>query len=63
MKADQVLKLLADLALNYRVKAFIYSSSFRAGEKYEAELVLSGKAKANIERHCMELGQRGLSWT
>ncbi|CZR52811.1 uncharacterized protein PAC_02688 [Phialocephala subalpina] len=56
-------KLLADIAFQYRVQSFIYSSSFRAGELYEEELMLSGKAKANIESHCMELGRRGLPWT
>lgn len=25
--------------------------------------MLSGKAKANIESHCIELGRRGLPWT
>ncbi|KUJ13254.1 NAD(P)-binding protein [Mollisia scopiformis] len=56
-------KLLADIAFHYRVHSFVYSSSFRAGEKYEAELMLSGRAKANIELRCMELGQRGFPWT
>lgn len=55
--------MLADIAFQYRVQSFIYSSSFRAGELHEAKLILSGKAKANIEQHCMELGQRGLPWT
>ncbi|KAF8851716.1 NAD(P)-binding protein [Acephala macrosclerotiorum] len=56
-------KMLADIALQYRVQSFIYSSSFRAGEMHEAKLMLSSKAKSNIERHCIELGQRGLPWT
>ena len=56
-------QLLADLAFQYRVEAFIYSSSFRAGPLYEADLRQSGKAKSNIELHCKELGRRGLPWT
>ncbi|KAE8444449.1 hypothetical protein EG329_000540 [Mollisiaceae sp. DMI_Dod_QoI] len=56
-------KMLADLALQYQVQAFVYSSSFRAGEIHEADLKLSGKAKSNIERYCQELGQKGLPWT
>lgn len=54
--------MLADLALEFNVQAFIYSSAMRAGPKYEHELKLSGQAKANIEEHCIELGNRGLNW-
>ncbi|KAH8687360.1 hypothetical protein BGZ60DRAFT_465721 [Tricladium varicosporioides] len=56
-------KLIADLALLYGVETFIYSSSMRSGPKYVDGLKLSGRAKANVERHCMELGEKGLPWT
>ncbi|KAF4625084.1 hypothetical protein G7Y89_g13085 [Cudoniella acicularis] len=56
-------KLIADLALEFGVKSFLYSSAMRAGPKYEDELKLSGRAKANIEMHCMKLGLLGLPWT
>lgn len=55
--------MLADLAFEYKVQSFIYSSAVRAGPKYENELKLSGLAKRNIERHCMALGEKGLPWT
>ncbi|CCU74976.1 NmrA-like family protein/NmrA family protein [Blumeria hordei DH14] len=56
-------KMLADLALEYGVQSFIYSSGSRAGPKYEHLLTLSGQAKAAIENHCKDLGPKGLSWT
>jgi uncharacterized protein YbjT (DUF2867 family) len=57
-------KMLADIALEYHVRAFVYSSSMRAGPKYEAKLDMkpSGLAKRNIEVHCRELGEKGLRW-
>lgn len=55
--------MIADLALEYKVEAFIYSSAMRGGPKYEDQLKLSGRAKANVEKHCMELGEKGLLWT
>ncbi|EGO00085.1 hypothetical protein SERLA73DRAFT_88941 [Serpula lacrymans var. lacrymans S7.3] len=56
-------KMLADIALEYGVSAYIYSSARRAGPKYENDLKLSGLAKARIEQHCMSLGEKGLPWT
>jgi uncharacterized protein YbjT (DUF2867 family) len=54
-------KLLADLALEFGVGAFVYSSAnFVAGS--EERLELSGKAKWEIEKHCKGLGDRGLPW-
>lgn len=55
-------KILADLALEYNVSAYIYSSSLRAGPKYDDQERLSGRAKANIERHVQALGEKGLPW-
>ncbi|KAJ9306551.1 hypothetical protein DTO217A2_3903 [Paecilomyces variotii] len=55
-------KILADLALEYNVSAYIYSSALRAGPKYDDQERLSGRAKANIERHVQALGENGLPW-
>ncbi|PLB51298.1 NAD(P)-binding protein [Aspergillus steynii IBT 23096] len=49
-------KLLADVALEYGVSAFIYSSALRSGPKYDDQLERSGKAKVNVERHVKEIG-------
>lgn len=54
---------MADIALQFGVQAFIYSSAMRLGEKYERDLKYSAKAKAKIEEHCMLLGEKGLPWT
>jgi hypothetical protein len=54
--------MLANLALQFRVGLFVYSSAMRAGPGYEQELTLSGRAKSKIENHCIELGKRGLPW-
>jgi len=56
-------KMVADLALEYGVKAFVYSSACRAGPAYESEAKLSWKAKRNVELHCKTLGEKGLPWT
>ncbi|KAJ8096497.1 hypothetical protein POJ06DRAFT_263978 [Lipomyces tetrasporus] len=55
-------KMLADLALQFGVSVFVYSSAMRAGPEYEDELTLSRRAKANIENYCIELGTKGLPW-
>jgi len=54
--------MLAELALEFDVKAFVYSSSIPAGIKDAQIIDLSHKAKWNIERCCMELGTKGLNW-
>jgi nucleoside-diphosphate-sugar epimerase len=58
-------KMLADIAFEYGVEAYVYSSAMRAGPKYEDQLDWkpSGKAKRDIEEHCRVLGERGLKWT
>jgi nucleoside-diphosphate-sugar epimerase len=57
-------RMLAEIALEYGVKVYVYSSAIRAGPKYEDHL--EGKpsaiAKRNIEIHCKDLGTRGLPW-
>ena len=55
--------MLADTALEYGVKTFVYSSASRAGPAYEKELRLSSKAKREVELHCKALGENGLGWT
>lgn len=54
--------MLADFAHQFGVRAFVYSSAMRAGPKYDDELTLSGRAKANIENYCKKLGEKGLPW-
>jgi nucleoside-diphosphate-sugar epimerase len=70
-------KRLADMALKHGVECFVYSSSARAGPRFECEgpdedaraswngetLKLSQRAKSRVERHIVGLGDRGLAWT
>jgi hypothetical protein len=58
-----LLQLLADLALEYSVQAFVYSSVERGGEKDDDKAVLDRLAKVRIERHVKSLGKKGLPWT
>jgi hypothetical protein len=54
---------LADLALEFGVSSYIFSSAERGGESYDDKLVLDRLAKVRIERHVRELGTKGLPWT
>jgi hypothetical protein len=54
--------MLADLALEYRVSAFVYSSALRLGPTYDDHEKLSGRAKVLVERHVKSLGENGLPW-
>ncbi|KAG6909668.1 hypothetical protein DXG01_016075 [Tephrocybe rancida] len=54
---------IADLALEYGVSHFIYSSAERGGESYDDHWVLDRLAKVKVERHIRELGAKGLTWT
>ncbi|KAH7927239.1 NAD(P)-binding protein [Leucogyrophana mollusca] len=56
-------KALADLALEYGVSVYIYSSAERGGEANDEHEKLSGRAKVMVERHVKSLGEKGLSWT
>ncbi|KAF9263815.1 NAD(P)-binding protein [Marasmius fiardii PR-910] len=58
-------KVIADVALEYGVSCFIYSSSERAEEIHDAEAPEGSSflAKVRIERHIKELGKKGLRWT
>jgi nucleoside-diphosphate-sugar epimerase len=54
---------MADLALEYGVSVYIYSSAERGGEQSDEMEKLSGRAKVLAERHVQALGERGLPWT
>ncbi|KAJ7622239.1 NAD(P)-binding protein [Roridomyces roridus] len=56
-------KLLADLALEYGVSTFVFSSVERGGEYYDDPSVLDRRAKVNVERYIRVLGEKGLPWT
>jgi hypothetical protein len=58
-----VKQLMADLALEYGVLVYIYSTSERAGDKNDEIQKLSGRAKVLAERHVQSLGESGLPWT
>ncbi|KAG1719555.1 NAD(P)-binding protein [Suillus paluster] len=55
-------KSMADLALEYGVSVYIYSTAERGGEQID-EKQLSGRAKVLAERHVQALGEKGLPWT
>ena len=53
--------MVADLALEFKVQAFIYSSKIPlAAHKYALDP--SDTSKRTIELYCQELGARGLNW-
>ncbi|KAG6855248.1 hypothetical protein H0H87_006167, partial [Tephrocybe sp. NHM501043] len=56
-------KILADLALEFSVSYFVYSSADRGGEGYDENWTLDRQAKVRIERHIRDLGTKGLNWT
>ncbi|GLB44978.1 putative nmrA-like family protein [Lyophyllum shimeji] len=56
-------KMLADLALEFGVSSFVFSSAERGGESYDDRLTLDRLAKVRIERHIRALGSKGLRWT
>ena len=56
-------QLLADLALEFGVSHFIFSSIERGGEGFDHMLTLDRAAKARIEQHMKGLTGRGLKWT
>ncbi|KAJ7463924.1 NAD(P)-binding protein [Mycena latifolia] len=56
-------KIVADMALEYGVSAFVFSSAERGGEYYDDNFELDGRAKVMIERHIRALGEKGLPWT
>jgi len=58
-------KALADAALEYGVKFFVYSSVDRGGDKSDANdtNVPHFISKARIERKVKEIGEKGVGWT
>lgn len=56
-------KFMADLALEYGVSVYIYSTAERGGKQSDEMEKLSGRAKVLAERHVQALGERGLPWT
>jgi hypothetical protein len=56
-------KFMADLALEYGVSVYIYSTAERGGEQSDEMEKLSGRAKVLAERHVQALGEKGLPWT
>ena len=62
--ADGTIKQsLADIALEFGVLHFIFSSVERGGEGFDDHLTLDHAAKVRIERHIKTLTPRGLKWT
>ncbi|KAK7715697.1 hypothetical protein SLS63_011284 [Diaporthe eres] len=55
-------KLLADLALEFKVEVFVYSSAIPVGPSEDDHLDNSHRAKPRIENYCRELGSKGLNW-
>jgi len=56
-------KAVANLAFEYGVSMFIFSSVERGGERDDDKAVLDRLAKVKIEKHIQDLGVKGLSWT
>ncbi|KAF9066744.1 NAD(P)-binding protein [Rhodocollybia butyracea] len=56
-------KVLADLALEFSVSTFIFSSAERGGERDDSQTTLDRLAKVRIEHHIRDLGVKGLPWT
>lgn len=57
------LQMLADLALEFNIHAFVYSSSISPGPRDDDVQDASHRAKRVIESHCETLGASGLNWT
>ncbi|KAK7691484.1 hypothetical protein QCA50_004883 [Cerrena zonata] len=56
-------KLCADLALEYEVSHYVFSSVERGGEGDDKNAILDRKVKISIENHVKSLGEKGLKWT
>jgi hypothetical protein len=54
--------LLADLALEFKVEVFVYSSAIQVGADADDALDHSHRAKPQIENYVKELGSKGLNW-
>lgn len=56
------MQLLADLALEFKVEVFVYSSAIQVGPSEDDHLDNSHRAKPKIEDYCKDLGSKGLNW-
>ncbi|KAK3339817.1 hypothetical protein B0T25DRAFT_574706 [Lasiosphaeria hispida] len=54
--------MLADLALEFKVEAFIYSSALQPVPGNDDTVEFSRLSKLAVENHCKKLGKEGLSW-
>jgi hypothetical protein len=54
--------MLADLALEFTARVFVYSSTIPPTPDRDNTLDKSHQIKAGIERYCEELGPKGLNW-
>ncbi|KAG6815702.1 hypothetical protein H0H87_012086 [Tephrocybe sp. NHM501043] len=56
-------KTLVDLAVEFSVSFFLFSSYERGGESFDDSLTLDRLAKVRIERHIRRLSTESLNWT
>jgi len=54
--------MLADLALEFNVQAFVYSSTLQPTPEPHHTPEYSRLSKQAIERHCKSLTEKGLNW-
>jgi len=54
--------MLADLALEFKVQAFVYSSALQPAADATQTPEYSRLSKKEIENHCKDLTQQGLNW-
>lgn len=55
--------MLADLALEFKVDALVYSSTIPPGPDLDDAFDASHRSKREIELYCKKLGESGLNWT
>ncbi|UKZ75111.1 hypothetical protein TrVFT333_002783 [Trichoderma virens FT-333] len=56
-------KMLADLALEFKLDALVYSSTIPPGPDLDDAFDASHRSKREIELYCNKLGETGLNWT
>jgi len=54
--------MLADLALELKVEAFVYSSTLQPAADASHTPEYSRLSKQAIEKHCRSLTEKGLNW-
>lgn len=55
--------MLADLALEFGVQSFVYSSALQPDPDDDSKVEYSRISKRAIEQHCKALTEKGLNWT